>query len=82
MHKLIANLARVTVFSGAILLAVTILVMPKIAKMQVHAGVMCGSYCGYQIGESCTIVGSCDSPCYCGVCNLANPVNQNLYCNP
>ena len=82
MQRVITNVSRVTMFICAILLAVTVFVMPKIATMQVHAGIMCGSYCGYQIGEACTILGSCDGTCYCGVCNLANPVNQNLYCNP
>jgi hypothetical protein len=80
MNKLITSLARVAVCGGAILLAVTIFVMPRISRMQVHADLMCGNYCGYQNGTTCVFIGTCTDNCACGLCNEVNPYNHNLSC--
>ena len=81
MHKLISNLARVAISGGAILLALTIIVLPRIATTQVNplaAG--CGGACGMQSGTSCTFGGNCTGSCSCGICDFANPYDHTLYC--
>ena len=80
MHKLIASLARVTFVGGAILLATTIFVMPRIATMRVHAGSMCPTgVCGQQTGNVCVYNAAYCGDCYCGVCDDTGS-SHNLTC--